>query len=367
MLSRIGEYELAKNSLRCLFAMQMADGFVGHMIFWNQLLPKRRSDVLQAHPSWESLRPHMSSLIQPTFVAAALLRLFQACGDRVYLGEMYAPIKRYHEWLAQHRDFDGDGLLTIISPFESGMDWKPSYDPVSGYARRTTPRTLYINSLFWKGVAVDLANFMRGYDLSRIKKHAKFLVKDAGVNAIYANDLHAMESLACLVGDDASVYYERRQRVVKSMMDQMYDEAGAAFYDVMHTGAKLRIATPTIFFPLALNGIPDAVVDRVLTAHFSNPDTFRAPFPLPSVAMNDPAFFPGETPFIWRGPTWAFINWFLFHLLRQRGYEEHAQCLRTSLCRLIEKSGFREYYNPFNGDGYGAREFTWSGLVVDMI
>jgi len=28
--------------------------------------------------------------------------------------------------------------------------------------------------------------------------------------------------------------------------------------------------------------------------------------------------------------------------------------------------GFREYYNPFTGEGMGARGFTWGGLVLDM-
>jgi len=33
---------------------------------------------------------------------------------------------------------------------------------------------------------------------------------------------------------------------------------------------------------------------------------------------------------------------------------------------LIEQSGLCEYYNPLTGEGYGAEEFTWSGLLIDM-
>jgi hypothetical protein len=40
--------------------------------------------------------------------------------------------------------------------------------------------------------------------------------------------------------------------------------------------------------------------------------------------------------------------------------------LRRALESLIERSGFREYYDPFTGEGHGAREFTWSGLLIDM-
>jgi glycogen debranching enzyme len=364
ILARLGEHDLAKRNLRSLFAMQEENGFVGHMIFWKQLLPKRRTDVMQARPTWEALRPHMSALIQPPLAAVALHTLYEACGDRVYLGEMYARLKRHHEWLARNRDFDGDGLLTIITPFESGMDWKPSYDPVLGYAQRVTPQRLYTSRLYWKGVSVDLHNFLLRYDLARIRRRGRFLVKDAGFNAIYAWDLECMERLAPLAGDDPAIFAERRQRVLKSMLELMYDEEDAAFFDV-HGSEKVRVRTPTIFFPLALE-IDERIAARLLDAHFERKDGFGSPLPLPSVELRDPAFFAGETPFLWRGPTWAFINWFLYHALRKRGFEEQAARLRRSLWQAIEKSGFREYYDPFTGEGLGAREFTWSGLLLDM-
>src|SRR3569833_537694 len=77
MLARLGEFDLAKRNLRSLFAMQEEDGFVGHMIFWNQVLPKRRTDVMQARPSFQALRPHMSALLQPPLAGTALHALFQ--------------------------------------------------------------------------------------------------------------------------------------------------------------------------------------------------------------------------------------------------------------------------------------------------
>lgn len=367
MLTRLGEFEAAKRSLRSLFAMQEDDGFVGHMVFWNQLLPRRRTDVLQARPSWQAFRPHMSALIQPTFVAQALLRIFEGCGDRVFLGELYAKVRRYHEWLAANRDFDGDGLITIISPFESGMDWKPSYDAVLGYTAHTTPRHLVTNRLFWKVAGVDLANFLSRYELPRIRQRGQFLVKDAGMNAIYAADLAAMEKLARLIGDDDAHFAHRRRRVVDSMLRVLYDEAAAAFFDVQEPGSrKLRIVTPTVLFPLAAEELPDEIVHTLVARHLGRDGTLQAPWPLPSVDLREPAFYAGETPFLWRGPTWAFNNWFLYHALKARGFGDHAARLRQSLAGLAGRSGFREYYDPYTGEGHGARDFTWSGLLIDM-
>lgn len=367
MLARLGEHALAKRNLRSLFAMQEENGFVGHMIFWHKVLPTRLSDVIQARPTWQALRPHMSALIQPPFAAQALHTLYDACGDRVFLGEMYARVRRHHEWLAQNRDFDGDGLLTIISPFESGMDWKASYDPVLGYAARTTPRRLYSSKLYRKAVGVDLSNFRLGYDLPRIRSRGRFLVKDAGFNAVYAVDLQCMEKLAAVVGDDPAPFAERRRRVVASMMKLMYDEEAAAFLDVHEPGSrKIPILTPSIFFPIAIPELDARIAARVLDAHFDDERQFAAPLPIPSVDMRDPAFYPGETLFIWRGPTWAQTNWFLYHALKKRGFEARARRLRDSLRALLRQSGFREYYDPFTGEGHGARAFTWSGLLVDM-
>lgn len=367
MLARLGEHDLAKRNLRSLFAMQEDNGFVGHMIFWKQLLPKRRTDVMQARPTWQALRPHMSALVQPPLAGIALHTLYEACGDRVYLGELYARVRRQHEWLAKNRDLDGDGLLTIISPFESGMDWKASYDPVLGYARRLTPQRLYTTSLYWKGVGVDFSNFVRRYDLARIRRRARFLVKDVGFNAIYAWDLECMERLAPIAGDDPAIFAERRARVLKSMLELMYDEKDAAFYDLREPGSqKLRVLTPTIFFPLALPELDRDLARGVVERHFGDETEFATPLPIPSVGVRDPAFFAGDTAFLWRGPTWAFINWFLYHALRKRGFAAHAATLRRALGELVEKSGFREYYDPFTGAGRGAREFTWSGLLLDM-
>jgi glycogen debranching enzyme len=367
MLLHVGEHDIAKRTLRSLFAMQRADGFVGHMIFWNQVLPKRPTDVVQARPSWAELRPHMTELVQPPFVAQALERIYQATGDRVFLGELYAALRGYFGWLAKSREFDGDGLLTTISPFESGMDWKASYDPLVGNTARCTPRRLYTSRYFWHVVSVDWHNFVRRYDLARIRQRSRFLVKDAGYNTAYALDLAAMERLAPVAGDDPAPYRSRRHRVARAMLEHMYDEETAAFYDLCQPGGrKLRMLTPTIFFPLALAEIDDAIAERVLGAHFSNEREFATPIPLPSLAACDPAFYPGDSPYIWRGPTWAFPNWFLYHALRRRGRDAQAERLRAALWHALQTSGFREYYNPFTGEGYGARDFTWSGLLVDM-
>ena len=34
---------------------------------------------------------------------------------------------------------------------------------------------------------------------------------------------------------------------------------------------------------------------------------------------------------------------------------------------MVERHGFREYYNPLTGEGLAARRFGWSTLLVDLL
>lgn len=369
ILCSLGEVEIAKRNMFSLFRMQEDDGFVGHMIFWKQVLPHRLSDVLQARPKFQTLRPHMSALVQPPLVAQAVKRIYETSHDRLFLCEFVPKLVRFHDWLADNRDFEGDGLLSIISPFESGFDWKPCFDELVGYRGRKTPRRLLTSELYWRVVIkVDASNFLRQYNLARIYEANAFLVKDVAFNTIYACDLRALSELCDELGlpDRASRYRTRAERVGAQILALMYDGEAAAFYDLRgKTNEPLRAITSMSFIPLLLPEIPQTVARNTVDRHF-NSEEFSSDYPVPSVATTDPSFYPGETFALWRGPTWPVINWFLYGCLRKRGFDKEANILRRSTRELIEKSGFREYYNPFTGEGYGARNFTWSGLIVDM-
>ena len=67
----------------------------------------------------------MTETIQPPLLAWAW---------RIAVGDPAAEprIARHHEWLRANRDLEGDGLLWIVQPDESGLDASPKFDPVWG-------------------------------------------------------------------------------------------------------------------------------------------------------------------------------------------------------------------------------------------
>src|SRR5205085_4930611 len=109
--------ELAKQELRCLMQGAQPDGYIAHMLLWEKSL----------NPSWllpsASIRlahPFYTATIQPPVVARSVERIFAATGDAAFVREMLPPITRFFEWLERVRDQDGDGLVAIIQPDESG-------------------------------------------------------------------------------------------------------------------------------------------------------------------------------------------------------------------------------------------------------
>lgn len=365
MLCDLGEYDLAKRNMTSLFAMQKPDGFVGHMIFWNSTLPQNKMNVIQARPSLKQLRPHMSALIQPPLAAQAILRIYEDSKDRQFLDTMLPKLKKYFHWLIHNRSFDDDVLLTIITTFESGLDWCPSFDPVVGFYHGLANQELY-----WRVISVDFRNFLHRYNLEAIHKADYFQVKGVAFNTIYVEDLQALAQLCSIVGDDeqAKKYRQLSEKVAQRILELMYDERTAAFYDVYtHKNKQSRILTFTTFFPVALDGIPNDIADKVIKRHLLDSQEFTASFPIPSVSKSEPSFFPYHTKFLWRGPTWVLANWFLYHCLIYHNFQDEAEQVFQTVYKLIELSGFREYYNPFSGAGYGAKQFTWSGLIVDLM
>ena len=365
MLCRIGEYELAKKNLRSLFAMQEDNGFVGHMTFWKKLIPTHYSDVLQARPTLYNLRPHMSALIQPPLVAHALARIHQGTQDNWFLREILPKVKNYFEWLARERDFENHGLISIISPVESGMDFKASYDTVVGYNGGRGSLRLYWNA----AIKVDGRNFLNRYNLARIYKAQRFIVQDALVNTLYARDLRVVARLCRVTSDDSAPLFERRaDRVANAILEYMFDEGALAFFDTQGKDhRRLPTLTFTSLIPLLLPDVPITIAQAMIERHLLDPTQFAVPYPVPSLAANEATFYSGASRYLWRGPTWAVANWLLFQACRERGIDDVAMALAKSLRQLIGLSGFREYYDPFTGGGYGAQDFTWSGLIVDMI
>jgi glycogen debranching enzyme len=189
-------------------------------------------------------------------------------------------------------------------------------------------------------------------------------VEDVLVNVWYAL---ALRALARLSGDDS--YNVRAQRTERALVTQSWDEERGLFWDLAgrdHT--PLRVSTWSSLAPLALPSLPKPIARRLIEEHLLDPRRYRSPFGIPSVSMDEPDFRAGCHLFrCWRGPAWINTAWLLVPALRRHGYAAEADRILASCVTLVERHGFREYYNPVSGEGLAARRFGWSTLIVDLL
>src|ERR1700761_3282151 len=119
IVNRRWEPGRARAELERLLAAQRPDGFIGHTIFWNRPV----SGVRRTFYNVASRGARQTETIQPPLLAWAW---------EIAVGDPGAEprIGAQADWLGANRDLEGDGLLWIVQPDESGLDASPKFDPV---------------------------------------------------------------------------------------------------------------------------------------------------------------------------------------------------------------------------------------------
>jgi len=353
--------ERARSEVRSLLRNQQPDGFVAHVTFWQR---EAFEEMLKTY-SIAYRTPYLSDCIQPPVLAEAVQAAARGAGGRAFLDEVLPKVRRYFDWLDRVRDPDRDGLIATLQPDESGLDHTPKYDAYLGIAGTD----LEDFTAAWERVAGPYATV--GRDPEKMFALDRFICEDVLVNTIYGENQRVLGELLESVGDaaGASAMRTRAAHTTEGLVSKCYDAEAGLFFDLAgRREERLRVNTVSSLLPLALPDIPARIAERIV-GHLTDEREYAAPFPVPSVAMNEPSYAPGivGTKLVWRGPSWMNTNWYLARGLRRHGRAEIARHVEDRSGALVERDGFREYYNPTTGEGNGARDFSWTGVVVDLL
>jgi hypothetical protein len=323
-----------ERELRSLLAAQRPDGFIGHTIFWSG--PPR--DVRRFTYNVLSRSATTTASIQPPVLAWAW---------RIAVGDptLEPGIVAHHRWLSEHRDLEGDGLLWIVQPDESGLDASPQFDPIWGARSHSLPGFVHLVH----------RNRRLGYDLRRVHAAGGPVCCEVMTNVLY--------NLSRLALGEPSL--------TPTIIERMYDESSGAFWPLAHPAPRRQIPlTWAALSPLALPDLPEEIGRRLVEEHLLDPARFWLPVPAPSVSAADRAFSLRDTIFgihrYWRGPTWVNASWLLWLGMLRLGYEEQARELAHRVLGAVASSGLREYYDPYTGAGMGAPNFAWSALAREL-
>lgn len=298
--------ELAENQLRIVLDHQRNDGMLPDAI---------HDEGLITH----LLAPVEADVTKPPLIAWTALKLYEKSGHLDFLQELYEPLVHLHEWWIKD-NLNPCGLCEYRHPFSSGLDDSPLWDEGMPVVAPDLNTYIYIQ---WESLA----------------------------------------RIADLTGEpeDATRYRESAAQWVSRMIDVLWDEERGVF-NSLHDGQKDATLTPFNLMPLWTGHLPPAITHRLLD-HLTDPSMFWPTWPLPSVAVSDPKFNPEQ---MWRGPTWANINYLFVEALQRVGQYDLARQLRRKTLDLIRQhTDIYEYYNPLSGlpPPKAARLYGWTSAI----
>jgi hypothetical protein len=334
IVNRRFEPARSRAELESLLAAQRPDGFVGHTIFWHRPV----SGVRRAFYNVATRTARQTETIQPPLLAWAWEL---AVGDPAEEPRIAAQA----DWLFANRDLEGDGLLWIVQPDESGLDASPKFEPVWG--RRSDGRA---------GFPLLVEHNRRlGWDARRIRDAGGPVLCETLVNTLWSLSLQSLG----------------RPSATPALIERLWDERRGLFVDEAQPGGlRPEPVTWASLAPLALPDLPEAIGRRLVEEHLLNEDEFLTPVAPPSVSVSERSYEPGggRGPIrrYWRGPTWVNAAWLVWLGMRRLGYLAEAERLAAGVIGAVARSGLREYYDPRDGRGLGAREFAWSALIAEL-
>jgi neutral trehalase len=380
-------FQRAADEIRSLLRAQWTNGLVPQIVF-----NPSASGYFPGPDVWQSTRSpnaprdvETSGITQPPVMATAVRRIVETAPSLeealAFAREVYPKVVLYHRWLHTERDPDGSGLVVVVHPWESGLDnsppyldagkrvhmeYKPQYERLDllHVAAKNRPTNkdydLYVY-LLEQMRAVD-------WDQRRYLEVAQLQVQDVLFSSILCRADRDLAEVARLIGEDPGELEEWHAASAQAIETALWDEArGTYFSRDRVTGDLLTDDTIGAFHTLYGGVASREHARRLVDEHLLNSASYspRDGHRIPTTAMNSPWFNPEN---YWLGPVWVNTNWMVMHGLRDYDYVDLADSLRTGTLDLVAAQGYREYFNPLTGEGYGTGNFSWTAaLTIDLL
>jgi glycogen debranching enzyme len=370
----------AQDEIRALLSGQWRDGMLPSVVYHST-----PSDYFPNPEFWQienspTAPPVPTTGITQPPLLATVVRLIQSRTPMPdFVQEIYPALLHWHRWLHTARDADGSELACIIHPWESGTDdsprWLHLFEAIQPESLPEFQRgdTRYVaaterpNRAEYERFIYLIDVFRRlHYAPQELLANSPFLVQDILFNSILFRADEDLHALAIALGEPTGEIDGWLSRMQENFNDRFWDESSGLYYDFdVRAGKRIPVNTAATFMPL-FAGLPSKLqTQRLVEEHLLNPHQYApgdgARYWVTTTAQNEPTWEPRR---YWRGPVWIIMNWFVVEGLSRYGFHELAESIRQDSLRLVETSGFREYYDARDGSGCGSTDFSWSAALT---
>jgi len=384
----------AQQELRHLLKGQWSNGMLPHMIFSDTGSGSRDRQIWQA---WRS--PHSpddidtSGMTQPPMLAEAVVQIGKKLSEserRSWYQDMYPSLLAHHEWLYRERDPHNEGLVSLIHPWESGLDNSPPWisqlherarpwwittveklklDKLFLLVRRDTKhvppgqRLNNIDALLYYSVLQRLRR--KNWDTEAILEHSHFMIEDLAFNSILIRANQHISHIAETIGRQLPEELTQNFLRSKNALDKLWDGYYNQYFSRNFVNHKLiKEASIATLLPLYAGTISkDRATELVDMLH--DKKLFDTDYPVPSVPLESSYY---KELGYWQGPSWINTNWLIVDGLRRYGFDDEANTIVRQSIEMVEKHGSYEYFSAKNGDPAGAKNFSWTAaLIIDFL
>jgi hypothetical protein len=298
---------VARNNQMAFFALQREDGLIPHAMKSNEI-------------GWRHLQ-----LAVP--LAATAWELSQQTGDSELLETAYNGWSRFDAWLRRYRDTRHTGLCEGFCTFDTGQD----------------------NSPRWAGIPDSCPDD----DARKCPPLASLPRLCPDMSATVYGGRVALAAMARALGKsaDADNWLADADAIRSAILNRLYAADDAAFYDRDAQDQFVRVRGEVIARVLGEHVADDKLFATIYDRQIHNPAAFWAPYPLPSIALDDPKFVRPIPANSWGGASQALTA------LRATRWMEHygkpadfAHLMQQWVAAICRAGDFYQQIDPLDGN-----------------
>ena len=266
-------------------------------------------------------------------IAATAWELSQLTDDDELLVTAYKACARWDAWLRQYRNTRSTGLVEGFCTYDTGHD----------------------NSPRWKGVPnrcpdADATKYPTGVGVPRLCPDLSATVYGGRV---------ALAAMAKTLGkgNEAARWEQDAETLRQLIITKLYDDKDAAFYDLDTDNKFVRVRSDVMSRVLGEHVLKiedardKAIFEAVWTKQIHNPKAFWAPYPMTSVAMDDPSFVRPVPRNSWGGASQALTALRVPRWMEHYGKGAEMKLLMSAWCEAIMRHiEFRQQMDPITGE-----------------
>ena len=271
-----------------------------------------------------SIEPQFNKFQGFCFPWSALNMYYWIGEDRQYLDQLATCLERFDAYLWKVRDSNGDGILESWCVYDTGEDNAVRYGNSPVYCTEDVPPE-----------GCDIVP-MASMDVTSFSYACRDTLAEI---ALIRGDAEAAKKWRMLADEVANV-----------IGTHLWDDQRGALFDRDKHGNVINVMCHNTLRCMYWGSVSPYMADRFVQEHLLNPEEFWTPCPLPSVAVNDPAFR-NAVENNWSGQSEGLTYQRAILALERYAYEKLVTQLGRKLFNILLEGGllFVQQFDPFTG------------------